>query len=51
MSILALNGSPRKKKWNTVTLLDKVLEGAASVVAETESYVFPKKDFIFSKGH
>ena len=36
MKILALNGSPRKKKWNTVTLLEKVLEGAASVGAETE---------------
>lgn len=36
MRILALNGSPRKKKWNTVTLLEKVLEGAASVGAETE---------------
>ena len=36
MKIIALNGSPRKKKWNTVTLLDKALEGAASVGAETE---------------
>ncbi len=36
MNILALNGSPRKKKWNTVTLLEKILEGAASVGAETE---------------
>ncbi len=36
MKILALNGSPRKKKWNTVTLLEKVLEGATSVGAETE---------------
>jgi multimeric flavodoxin WrbA len=32
---LAINGSPRKK-WNTATLLEKALEGAASVGAETE---------------
>ena len=36
MKVMALNGSPRKKKWNTVTLLEKVLEGAASAGAETE---------------
>ena len=36
MKILALNGSPRKKKWNTFTLLERVLEGAASAGAETE---------------
>ena len=35
MKILAINGSPRKK-WNTVTLLEKALEGAVSVGAETE---------------
>jgi multimeric flavodoxin WrbA len=35
MKILAVNGSPRKK-WNTVTLLNKTLEGAASQGAETE---------------
>ena len=33
---MAFNGSPRKKKWNTITLLKKALEGAASVGAETE---------------
>ena len=35
MKILAFNGSPRKK-WNTATLLDKALEGAASKGAVTE---------------
>jgi len=36
MRVMAFNGSPRKKKWNTVTLLKNVLKGAASVGAETE---------------
>ncbi|MEJ2695965.1 MAG: flavodoxin family protein [Candidatus Sulfobium sp.] len=35
MKVLAFNGSPRKK-WNTATLLEKALEGAASKGAETE---------------
>lgn len=35
MRVLAVNGSPRKR-WNTATLLDHVLSGAASVGAETE---------------
>jgi multimeric flavodoxin WrbA len=35
MKIMAFNGSPRKK-WNTATLLEKALEGAASQGAETE---------------
>jgi multimeric flavodoxin WrbA len=35
MKIIAINGSPRKK-WNTATLLEKALEGAASEGAETE---------------
>ena len=35
MKIIAFNGSPRKK-WNTATLLEKALEGAASCGAETE---------------
>lgn len=35
MHILAINGSPRKK-WNTATMLEKVLEGAASQGATTE---------------
>ncbi len=35
MKVLAINGSPRKK-WNTATLLNNALEGAASQGAETE---------------
>lgn len=35
MKILGINGSPRKN-WNTGTLLNKALEGAASQGAETE---------------
>jgi multimeric flavodoxin WrbA len=35
MTILGINGSPRKK-WNTATLLTKALEGAASQGADTE---------------
>ncbi|MDD2582941.1 MAG: flavodoxin family protein [Desulfuromonadaceae bacterium] len=35
MKVYAINGSPRKK-WNTATLLEKTLEGAASKGADTE---------------
>lgn len=35
MKVMAFNGSPRKK-WNTATLLEKALQGAASQGAETE---------------
>jgi len=35
MKVIAINGSPRKN-WNTATLLEKSLEGAASEGAETE---------------
>lgn len=35
MKVMAFNGSPRKK-WNTETLLQHALEGAASQGAETE---------------
>lgn len=35
MHVLAINGSPRKQ-WNTATLLEKALEGAASQGANTE---------------
>jgi multimeric flavodoxin WrbA len=35
MKVLAINGSPRKG-WNTATLLNRALEGAASEGAETE---------------
>lgn len=37
MKILAFNGSPRKE-WNTATLLNKALEGAASQGATTELF-------------
>ena len=36
MNVMAFNGSPRKKNWNTATLLNNALEGAASAGAETE---------------
>lgn len=35
MNVVAINGSPRKN-WNTATLLNKALEGAASQGATTE---------------
>ncbi|MGA3112313.1 MAG: flavodoxin family protein [Candidatus Bathyarchaeia archaeon] len=35
MKVLAINGSPRKT-WNTATMLNNALEGAASAGAETE---------------
>lgn len=35
MKVIAINGSPRKN-WNTATLLQKALEGAKSVGAQTE---------------
>jgi multimeric flavodoxin WrbA len=35
MNVIAINGSPRKK-WNTATLLEKALVGAASCGANTE---------------
>ncbi|HWQ42110.1 MAG TPA: flavodoxin family protein [Desulfosporosinus sp.] len=35
MKLIAINGSPRKT-WNTATLLNKALDGAASQGAETE---------------
>jgi multimeric flavodoxin WrbA len=35
MKVMAFNGSPRKK-WNTATLLEKALEGAASQGTKTE---------------
>jgi multimeric flavodoxin WrbA len=36
MKVMAFNGSPHKKKWNTVTLLNSALQGAQSNGAETE---------------
>ena len=35
MKVIGINGSPRKK-WNTATLVEKALEGAALEGAETE---------------
>ena len=35
MYVLAINGSPRKN-WNTATLLNKALEGAAAQGVQTE---------------
>lgn len=35
MKVIGINGSPRKK-WNTATLLERALEGAASQGAATE---------------
>ena len=35
MKVIAVNGSPRKT-WNTATLLQKALDGAKSVDADTE---------------
>jgi len=36
MKVIAVNGSPRQKGWNTVTMLESALEGARSAGAETE---------------
>ncbi|MGZ6236309.1 MAG: flavodoxin family protein [Syntrophales bacterium] len=44
MKVIAVNGSPRKK-WNTVTLLERALEGAASKGAETELVHLYSLDF------
>ena len=44
MKVIAFNGSPRKK-WNTATLLEKALEGAASQGAETELIHLYEMDF------
>ena len=44
MKVIAFNGSPRKK-WNTATLLEKALEGAASQGAETELIHLYEIDF------
>jgi len=44
MEVIAFNGSPRKK-WNTATLLEKALEGAASQGAKTEIVHLYNLDF------
>jgi len=36
MKVMAFNGSPRKKNWNTVMLLENVLNGARDAGASTE---------------
>ena len=36
MKVMAFNGSPRKEKWNTATLLNSALQGAQSTGAEIE---------------
>ena len=44
MKVIAINGSPRKN-WNTATLLQYALEGAASQGAETKLYHLIDYDF------
>lgn len=44
MKVIAINGSPRKK-WNTATMLNKALEGAAAQGAETEIFHLYDLDF------
>ena len=36
MKVMAFNGSPRKKGWNTASMLEAALAGARSVGAQTE---------------
>jgi len=38
MKVLEVNGNPMKN-WNTSTLLQKALDGAASEGVETDSYL------------
>jgi multimeric flavodoxin WrbA len=45
MKVMAFNGSPRKKNWNTVTLLHHALQGAGSTGAETELVQLYDLDF------
>lgn len=44
MKAIAVNGSPRKK-WNTATLLEKALEGALSLGANTDLFHLYDLDF------
>ena len=44
MKVIAVNGSPRKN-WNTATLLQKALDGAASQQAETEIFHLYELDY------
>jgi len=45
VKILAFNGSPRKGKWNTSTMLEQALDGARSAGAETELINLYQLDF------
>ena len=45
MKVMAFNGSPRKKNWNTVTMLEHALEGARSAGAGTELVHLYDMDF------
>ncbi len=45
MKVMAFNGSPRQKGWNTVTLLEHALQGAESAGAETELVQLYSLDF------
>ena len=49
MKVIAINGSPRKT-WNTATLLQHALEGAASQGAETKLYHLIDYDFKGCRG-
>ena len=44
MKVIAINGSPRQT-WNTATLLQRALDGAASQGAETKLYHLADCDF------
>jgi multimeric flavodoxin WrbA len=44
MKAIGINGSPRKK-WNTATILDHAMQGAASLGAETETFHLYDLDF------
>lgn len=47
MKVIEINGSPRKQ-WNTATLVNKALEGAASVGGEVEMINLYMQTFIFT---
>ena len=44
MKVIGINGSPRKK-WNTATLVQDALDGAAEAGAETELFNLYDLDF------
>ena len=49
MKVIAVNGSPRKN-WNTATVLQHALDGAASMGAETELYHLIDYDYKGCRG-